>query len=57
MDAHRLVGEFLLCANAAAESRREDEERRERMQLRAAEWQDNDMVDCGVRLREMEVDS
>lgn len=52
VDAHRLVGlfAFLLCASAAAESRREDEERRERTQLRAADWQDNDIVDGGVRM-------
>jgi hypothetical protein len=48
VDAHRLLaGEegFLRCARQVVESRREDEEeRKERMQLRAADWQDNDIV-------------
>jgi len=44
VDAHLLAGVFLLCATAAEESRRDDDDRRERTQLRAADWQDNDMV-------------
>lgn len=44
VDAHLLAGVFLLCATAAEESRKEDDDRRERTQLRAADWQDNDIV-------------
>lgn len=45
VEFHRRAGEgFLLCAREAAEIRRPEEERRERTQLRAADWQDNDMV-------------
>ena len=45
MDANRRAGEaFLRCAREAEEIRRAGGERRERTQLRAAEWQDNDMA-------------
>lgn len=45
VEAHRRAGEgFLRWASAAVGIRRLVEERRERAQLRAAVWQDNDMV-------------
>jgi hypothetical protein len=45
VEDHRFVDEgFRRCAREAAEIRRVDEERRERTQLRAADWQDIDMV-------------
>ena len=45
MEVHRLEVEgFLRCEREAVEIRRVVDERRERTQLRAADWQDNDMV-------------
>lgn len=45
VDAHLCVVDGLLrWATAEEEIRREEEVRRERMQLRAADWQDSDMV-------------
>jgi hypothetical protein len=51
VEAHRLEGEgFRRCTRQAVDARMEEEDRRERMQLRAADWQDSDMV---TRLRLM----
>lgn len=45
VEAHRLEVEgFLRCAREAVDTRREEEDRRERTQLRAADWQDSDIV-------------
>ena len=45
VDAHlRADKEFLCCAREAVEIRRVDGEQIERTQLRAADWQDNDMT-------------
>jgi hypothetical protein len=45
VDAHRRGGEaFCRCDRATVEIRRVDDERKERMQLRAAFWQVNDMI-------------
>jgi hypothetical protein len=53
VEAHRLAGEgFLRCASDAVEIRRLVDERRVRAQLRAADWQDNDMA-VGLRVEMM----
>jgi hypothetical protein len=45
VEAHRCAGEgFRRCERATAEIRTLDDERNERMQLRAALWQVNDML-------------
>jgi hypothetical protein len=45
VEAHRRVGDgFRRCERASAEIRTLDDERKERMQLRAAFWQVNDML-------------
>lgn len=45
VEAHRLVVEgFLRCAIETGATRSDEDERRERTQLRAADWQDNDIV-------------
>ena len=50
VEAHRLVVEgFLRCAIETDATRSEEEDRRERTQPRAADWQDNDIV-AGLRL-------
>lgn len=53
VDAHRRDVEvgFLRCAREAGEMRREEDDRIERTQLRAADWQDNDMMEGGGRYR------
>lgn len=49
VEAHRLVEGFLLCTIERGAARSEAEERRDRTQLRAADGQENDIVD-GMRL-------
>lgn len=49
VEAHRLVEGCLLCTIQTGAARTIEEERRKRTQLRAADWQDNDMVG-GMRL-------
>ena len=49
VDAHRLVILFLFCTVERVATRSEKDERRERTQLRAADWQDIDIVG-GLRL-------
>ena len=45
VEAHRLeLGGDLRCARQVVDARKEEEGLRERMQLRAADWQDIDMA-------------
>lgn len=53
VDAHLLEVCGLLCCNAEAGIRADDEVRSERIQLRAAYWQVNDMLRGGEEVRDM----
>jgi hypothetical protein len=44
VEAHRLLKGFLLCSIETGATRSEVDERRERTQLRVADWQDIDIV-------------